>query len=368
MKKLVILLALMVVASFAGQYDLLVAYCEGSGGYTISEFDSDSFYDSVTYMELSGTMVPASTLADYGCVFSWNNYQYVSGQGDAFGDYVTDYDGKVILLIWGITQCYGKIVTDPTLCPIAGGGNQYSSVNLGTIYEETHPIIDGDAGTVSSINGMYYWVSGSMESGALRVADNSAGTPLAAVNSDENCAALNVCPGSYKYWSGDGWTLMGNTIHLMMYDHQPGDPPYVYGMDPDDGDTGVPVDTDIVFHCADDLSPVDTDTIDFTVEDQSLGLGGGALGPDSALAVGWDNRRPAGEISGTLDIDTTDPKDVICTFTPDSDLPVDLIRCTVAAGLADDKGWETTDNVIWQFSTGNYAVVSTTWGAVKAEF
>ncbi|MCX7022368.1 MAG: hypothetical protein NTW26_08885 [bacterium] len=199
MKKLVFLLALLCVASFAGQYDLLVVYCEGSGGYTISAFDNDTFYDSVTYMDATYSLVSQATCANYGSVFSWNNYQYVSGQGDAFGNYVTDDGGTVTLLIWGIAQCSGKITSDATLCPIAGGGNQYSSVNLGTIYDDTHPCMDGDMGPVTSINGMYYWVSGTMESGAIRVADNSAGTPLVAINADSNCAALNICPGSYKY-------------------------------------------------------------------------------------------------------------------------------------------------------------------------
>jgi len=368
MKKLVILLALMVVASFAGQYDLLVAYCEGSGGYTISEFDSDSFYDSVTYMELSGTMVPASTLADYGCVFSWNNYQYVSGQGDAFGDYVTDYDGKVILLIWGITQCYGKIVTDPTLCPIAGGGNQYSSVNLGTIYEETHPIIDGDAGTVSSINGMYYWVSGTMESGALRVADNSAGTPMAAINADENVAALQVCPGSYKYWSGDGWMIMSNTIHYLMEPGEPDTvPPYVTGMDPDDGQIDVPLDSNIVFECKDDASKINLDTIDFTARDTTLGTGRALHSSGASMSVNFESTR---SIAGDLDIDDTDPKDVVCTFDPSDDLNEgDTISCTVAAGLADTKDNEMEDDFVWTFDTeGGTGVTSTTWGAIKADF
>jgi hypothetical protein len=149
---------------------------------------------------------------------------------------------------------------------------------------------------------------------------------------------------------------------------QPGDPPYVTGMDPDDGDSGVPVDTDIVFHCVDDLSPVDTDTIVFTVEDQSRRSGDGAQRVGSSYLSICGNPRPAGEISGTLDLDDTDPKDILCTFTPDEDLPVDVIICTVAAGLADVKGNEMQEDFVWTFSTGNYGVEQTTWGAIKAEF
>ncbi|MCX7022372.1 MAG: hypothetical protein NTW26_08905 [bacterium] len=48
------------------------------------------------------------------------------------------------------------------------------------------------------------------------------------------------------------------------------DPPYVTGMDPDDGQADVPTDSTIVFHCVDDLHPIDTTTIDFTVLDSTL--------------------------------------------------------------------------------------------------
>jgi len=144
--------------------------------------------------------------------------------------------------------------------------------------------------------------------------------------------------------------------------------PYVTSMEPDDGDTGVPVDTDIVFHCAGYMHPVDIDTIDFTVEDQSWRSGDGALRVGSSSLSMRGNPRPTGEITGTLVIDDSDWWDVICTFDPTDDLPVDLITCTVDGCLADTKGNEMGDDFVWTFSTGNYAVVSTTWGAVKAEF
>ncbi len=359
MKKLVLLLALLIAASFAGQYDLLVAYCEGSSGYTIPAFDNDTFYDSVTYMEITYTLVPASTLADYGCVYTWNNYQYQSGQGDALGDYVTDYDGAVVLNIWAITQCYGKIVNDASLCPISGSSNQHRYADLGTVHEPSHPMMDG----VSTITNLYYGVSASMESGALLIADDSLGRPLAAINADENVAALQVCPGSYKYWSGDGWVLANNTIHYLMEGGvEDFDPPYVDGLDPDDGEVQVPVDSTIVFHCKDDISKVETDTIDFSAQDTSLG-GSRFVSAGAALSVAYDSTR---SISGDLDIDDTDEQDIICTFTPDDDFyEGDTITCTVAAGLADSRGNEMEDDFVWTFDTWS-GVEETTWGTIKA--
>ena len=134
-------------------------------------------------------------------------------------------------------------------------------------------------------------------------------------------------------------------------------PPYVEGMDPDDGEVDVPVDSTIVFHCVDAQSPVDTDTIDLTVQDTSLS-GGRALG------IGSPNRT----VDGDLDIDDADPLDVVCTFTPTDDFyEGDTITCTVDSTLADSKGNEMDDDFVWTFDTW-IGVEETTWGAIKAEY
>jgi len=135
------------------------------------------------------------------------------------------------------------------------------------------------------------------------------------------------------------------------------DPPYVTGMDPDDGEVHVPLDANIVFHCVDDAHPVDTGTIDFTAADTTLGTG-------RALGAGESNRT----LTGDLDFDDTDPLDIVCTFDPDDDFyEGDTITNTVAAGLADSKGNEMADDFVWTFDTYS-GVATTTWGAVKAGF
>jgi len=136
------------------------------------------------------------------------------------------------------------------------------------------------------------------------------------------------------------------------------DPPYVTGMDPDDGEVGVPLDADIVFHCVDDEHPVDLDTIDFTAADSTMGTG-------RTLGVGSPNTTLAGD----LDVDDTDPMDVVCTFDTDDDFYEGVtVTCTVAAGLADSKGNEMADDFVWTFDTEGADVATTTWGAIKAEF
>ena len=133
-------------------------------------------------------------------------------------------------------------------------------------------------------------------------------------------------------------------------------PPYVDGMDPADGETGVPLDSLIVFHCKDDDKGVDVSTIDFIARDTSLGAG---------RAVGLYS--PTRVISGDLDIDDADLNDVLCTFTPDDPFyQGDTITCTVDGSLADVKGNEMGEDFVWSFTTYSETVEPTTWGAIKA--
>jgi hypothetical protein len=137
-------------------------------------------------------------------------------------------------------------------------------------------------------------------------------------------------PAGSNWWqfTNDSWTAyhgyFGAALVRCFIDDDM-DPPYVDEQDPADGGAGAP-DTEIVFHCKDDDKGVDSDTIDFTAEDDTRG-----------------------EVSGSLDIDDGDPNDVVCTFTPDSDLAEGTITCTVAGTLADGLGNEMDDDAVWSF-------------------
>ncbi len=133
--------------------------------------------------------------------------------------------------------------------------------------------------------------------------------------------------------------------------------PEVSGQVPADGASGVAVNSDIVFHVTDDCYGVDTSTISFAVEDSAK---------SGEATISLSSRGSTGAITGTLVVDDTDPCDVICTFTQDSDLPPDTITCTVASGLADDYGRATTSDIVWSFDTTGSAVEETTWGQIKA--
>jgi hypothetical protein len=141
------------------------------------------------------------------------------------------------------------------------------------------------------------------------------------------------------------------------------DPPYVDQQNPPDGGDGYP-DTDIVFHTIDDDIGVDTSTIDFSAEDESKSMAGNKLA--SAFVI----KTSKGVVPGSLDIDDTDPNDVICTFTPDSDLPIgDTITCTVATGLADLLTNATDTDIQWSFEVIPYeGIESKSLGSIKTEF
>ena len=105
---------------------------------------------------------------------------------------------------------------------IGGGQSQPGNVQIGSVYDSSHPIMDG----VSSFNGgtaSYYNSGGSVATGASVVADNSAGEPFIIVNdnvgpANAKRAFLNFYPPSdlsrSDFWvsSTDGALLMANAL------------------------------------------------------------------------------------------------------------------------------------------------------------
>jgi hypothetical protein len=373
MKKLVLLLVLVFAVAYAGQNDLLIAHCDpGSTSGVITNIGGYPGYDSADVVDCTTQTPSVATMENYGCVYTWSNYAYQdpTGMGNNMATYMDEGIGGVVSSCfahysspgWGLG---GRYANDADYCPVTMGGVYYSTTSLGS-KDDTSPVIDGDAGFVSSISGIYYGEYCSKESPATWVADCANGYIHTAVNAAENAVGVNMYPGDYRYWSGDGWILYNNAIMYMMNGAvEDNDPPYVDGMDPDDGQSDVDLDSPVVFHCKDDISKVDTDTIDFTVQDSTLGV---VRTISSSASVGV-HATPARTLPGDLDVDDTDPADIVCTWTGDDPFYDDVtITCTVAAGLSDTRGNEMVDDFVWTFSTGIGAVDNTSWGAIKAEF
>jgi len=364
-----LLVLVVATASFAGRYDILICHTDpGATSDAQTYIGGDLYYDSVDFLDCTTTTPTVAQMEDYGVVFTWSNYPYADPMemGDNLADYI-DYFGGVVSCCFahdsGSYGIAGRYASDPEYCPLTRGYTSYSYTDLGD-YEDYMGIMDG----VTSITDIYYWQYVSTESGATWVADLENGTDMVAVSEYYFVVAINLYPGDYRYWSGDGWTLYNNAIRYAIgYDTSPR--PWVEGMDPDDGESDVPVGRDIVFHCCSGMFGIDVSTIVFTAEDQSRRSGDRALRAGSSSLSTSCNPRPAGEIPGTLVIDDSDWTDVVCTFTPDEDLPVDLITCTVDGCLADRTGREMRYDFVWTFETKDIPKVEqTTWGAIKAEF
>jgi hypothetical protein len=213
------------------------------------------------------------------------NYYYISGTENCHAYFYDDEGGS---------PDEGTLYWDETFNPATTGFNWYD-------LDVDPPQYDGDG----DFFGTFAW-------------DDTVST------GGPGCDLTITYPGhDFQYYSGwgDGWYQY--YIRAVVDDDV--DPPYVDGQDPPDGGGGAP-DTDIVFHCKDDDKGVDSSTIGFSADDGTKA-----------------------DVSGSLDIDDGDPNDVVCTFTPDSDLPEGTITCTVAGTLADGLGNEMGSDAVWSF-------------------
>ena len=162
---------------------------------------------------------------------------------------------------------------------------------------------------------------------------------------DNNYSGSGGCFYGYSgYWYGDYTAYFGHTMARLIVNDDV-TPPYPDTYNPPAGGTGQP-NTTISFHVR-DVTGVDSSSIYFTAEDESKG-----------------------DVSGTLDIDDSNLLDVICTFTPDDDLPVgDTITCTVSEGLADILGNVNGSSYSWNFDVVPYTVLQpTSLGHIKAQY
>ena len=172
---------------------------------------------------------------------------------------------------------------------------------------------------------------------------------------------LDDAKGGYScwLWLGSWYDYSAYYTHMMrVVINDDTSPPYADTFDPPDGGYALS-DTTISFHVRDDDVGVDTPTIYFTAEDSPK-----SISQKDTVSLS------KGVISGILDIDDSNPNDVVCTFTPDSDLTVwDTITCTLDAGLADTLGNATDSDIVWHFTVIIInSVQPTSLGHIKAQY
>ncbi|OGD71783.1 MAG: hypothetical protein A2Y64_07360 [Candidatus Coatesbacteria bacterium RBG_13_66_14] len=219
MKKLVLFLVLVVAAAFAGQHDLLICHCDPGGiSDVVTNIANDPYYDTVDFVDCTSYTPTVAEMEDYDCVFTWSNFEYdnSTGMGDNLADYMDGGSGGVVSCCFAHNSSdgyglSGRYASDAAYCPVGRGTEYFAYTYMGN-YDDTHPILDG----VESITGIYYWQYINEESGATWLAELDNNFVLAAISADEKAVGLNLYPGDYHYWDGDGWILYNNAIKYMM--------------------------------------------------------------------------------------------------------------------------------------------------------
>lgn len=181
---------------------------------------------SVDVLNVGSSTPTLAQLQAYDAVlfFSDNVFANPTTFGNVLADYV-DAGGGVVqatfsfasMNIGGRWRAQNYDVWQP------GGQSAPGNLTLGTIYDPSNPILAG----VTSFNGgssSYYNTVGSLNPGAVAVADWSNGTPLIAVNTSTfagKIAGLNFYPPSSDaasdFWlsSTDGARLMANSLNFV---------------------------------------------------------------------------------------------------------------------------------------------------------
>ncbi|OGD75231.1 MAG: hypothetical protein A2Y64_04910 [Candidatus Coatesbacteria bacterium RBG_13_66_14] len=299
----------------------------------------------------------------------WTGYGPYGSSGELRINQDSSYDQRPVLQ-WDVSSLDGYIINSATFYVYRYQG---SSTLTGSVYRVTESWVEATLVAPLAHDGDTVWATG--DAGDPNGWKTYDVTDLVQAWTDgdyDNYGLLCKGAGSgyYQRWCSKEY---GSNAPYLDIDYTvvipDTTPPFVSNMEPTDGASDMPIDTDIVFHCEDDESGVDVATIDFTVQDTSLASGDNTVSPDShSASVGC---APAGDIPGTLVIDDGDLLDVICTFTPDDLLPYeDTITCTVDGALADLEANEMGDDFVWTFGTEEEPpnVVNTTWGVIKADF
>ncbi|MCK4594417.1 hypothetical protein KAU45_07935 [bacterium] len=374
MKKTLFVMLVFTVSSVPAQdpENVIIKYDSAFGGHSITGAIDGLWPDCYCETFDGGTwpeFIAALTSGDWDmCVVAADNYTtFNTGHYQALTDYYNDHE-KLYYYNWYAHGSYDSMLESAT-----GVGNPGSMgfTSSHYVWDAGHDIVqDIDPWTLDMHGwgfGVYHhrypWTSAHPVTGWSA----SESTGQAGFLEAEN--GVGVMTGLYASYIGGGQeqALWENVLNFIWGGEPDIEPPWVEGMDPDDGEIDVPVDTTIVFHCVDLLSSVELDTIDFSARDTSLS-DGRAVSASATLSVAHDSTR---SIAGELDIDDTDPKNVVCTFTPYDPLyEDDTITCTVAGGpdgLADSRGNYMEEDWVWIFDT-EVAVEDTTWGQIKAEY
>jgi hypothetical protein len=309
---------------------------------------------SVLAKEIELSPVPANQLGTYGHLYPvlpllpseqelyndngssnyyWTGYTVVNTINITYNcwlvrlkDYIYDYNGSTSYITGDVLGDSGGT---PTWTSIIGGhvNVNYSGYSSWGYSADFSPPVWFANGTVTH-PGQY--------------ASSSSG----GICTDTNYSGSGYCwIGDPSYgWYGDYTPYFGHCMARLIVNNDT-TPPYADTFSPADGGTGQP-NVIIGFHVRDDDAGVNSNSIAF------------------------DAANSKGDISGTLHKDDSNPNDVVCTFTPNSDLTVgDTITCTVHSGLTDRLGNVNQSSFVWTFTVIPYTNLQpTSLGYIKAQY
>ncbi|ELP30331.1 Ig-like domain-containing protein, partial [Rhodopirellula baltica] len=276
------------------------------------EFDSGQFLN--LYNVSSSYAPPLSFLKQFDAVIvsSWYGLNNSIPLGNVLASYVDAGFGVVEMGRTAIGSTYGSGAYRPrgawtannfnTLTPIGSNNASYGSTrSLGTVFDTTHPIMEGVTSFQSRFNGVLLPSTGNTTIANYNV--SSPYYPLVVENTSAttfgSIVALNFQPQSYNYFPGHGWNpstqgglLMANALSYVAPDTSV-------------SLSGNTLSLSAVGDVNDDLSITsDGSTITITDPTNRLAAGAGTLVNPHTLNI------PVGSID-TLVVDTGDGNDTV---------------------------------------------------------
>lgn len=254
-----------------------VAVLGADSYYAVNDVQSKlvgtGLFTSVDTLDVMNATPTLAQLNQYDSVLVWYNYGFANATllGNTLADYVDEGHGVVVATfanngVFGAADCRwntgGYAVIDTN-----SGYDFDNNLTLGTVYENSHPIMSG----VTNFSGGVYSFHDrqSVTAGSTRIADWSNGDTLVAekMGFTGRDVSLNMYPPSsdysYGYWnsSTQGALLMGNALLYA------GAAFGVSSVTPASGSTVATQPSDFVVNLSEVPDPSGLDAADFQVND-----------------------------------------------------------------------------------------------------
>ncbi|MBI88843.1 MAG: hypothetical protein CMG60_02045 [Candidatus Marinimicrobia bacterium] len=205
-----------------GQLDVAVLYADSDefGNDVVNNIASIDQFNSVTGVGVMDATVTLEEISAFDAILIYSYYNYLDSEamGNVMADYV-DQGGAVVSTQFNMgqyTPLGGRWATDDYHA-IIPGENVFSAMNLGTVYQDTHPIMQGieylnDCGDCIRSTGVV-----NTDEDAVLIAEWDDGNPLVATREINGVRRvdLGMFPPSNSVFEG-GWDIVTTDFSLLM--------------------------------------------------------------------------------------------------------------------------------------------------------